>query len=303
VTRPPLLVPALAIAALLAGPTTMAPAASPEGGPIVTVELELPASDGLEAHLETSEKEMVTLEIGDGDGDRSVTYEVKGEVSAAGLKVRFGRLGHIDVGFTPTRTLNSTEPSEGCTGEPRTLREGVFSGTIDFRGERDYVRISASEAAGSMSVISQWECPEEPTPFATVSRLLAGNPAREGRSASLHAGKLRCNCDFSAGTHRRSNGPWRSIFYGARAELREGMEILRLTVAHGGGSAFVFDHEAGTATVRPPRPFTGRAVFRRRPDAPDLWRSTIRVPLLGALPLKTDGPGFEAGLYPEYHFD
>lgn len=298
--RPPLLVLAVAIAALLSAPA-LAPAASPEGGPIVRVEFDLPASDGLEAHLETSDKEMVTLEIG--DGERTAIYEVQGEVTEAGLKVRFGGLGHIDVGFTSTQTLNSTEPPEGCTGEPRTLREGVFTGTIDFSGERDYVQIAASQAEGSMSVISQWQCPEEPTPFATFSRSFLRNPAKEGRSASLHVMRRACNCGLFAGTHRRANGPWRSIFYGVKGELREGMEILRISIAHGGGSAFVFDHEAGTATLRPPAPFSGHATYRRRAEGRELWRSTIRVPLLGAPPLKTDGPGFRAGLYPEYHFD
>lgn len=64
--RLPLLVPAIAIATLLAAaPAAVAPAASPETGTIVTVELKLQASDGLQAKLETSDSddEMVTLEL------------------------------------------------------------------------------------------------------------------------------------------------------------------------------------------------------------------------------------------------
>lgn len=98
----------------------MAPAASPETGTIVTVELKLQASDGLQAKLETSDDEMVTLELG--RKGRGVSYEVQGEVTEAGLKVRFGRLGLIDVAFTPTKTLSMTEPSEGCEGEPDAAR-------------------------------------------------------------------------------------------------------------------------------------------------------------------------------------
>jgi hypothetical protein len=79
------------------------------------------------------------------------------------------------------------------------------------------------------------------------------------------------------------------------------MEILRATVVHGGASAFVFDRVAGTATVRPPPPFSGVGTFSRQ--APDPWRSTIRIPLLGAAPLTPNAPGFQAGFYPEYHFD
>jgi hypothetical protein len=81
------------------------------------------------------------------------------------------------------------------------------------------------------------------------------------------------------------------------------MEIARATFASAAASAFVFDYEAGTATLRPPQPFSGHATFRRRPHADNLWRSTIRVPLLGADPLRPGGPGSGAVLYPEYHFD
>jgi hypothetical protein len=48
---------------------------------------------------------------------------------------------------------------------------------------------------------------------------------------------------------------------------------------------------------------SGHATFKRRPGAPPLWRSTIKVPLPGADPIDTGAPGFRAALFPEYHFD
>ena len=167
--RPSLIASAIAIVLLVVAAT--ASAASPETGTIVKVELKLKASNGLRAQLETSEDGTVKLELR--RQDRLVIYEVKGEVTEAGLKVRFGRLGLIDVAFAPTRTLSATEPAAGCAGAPRTLREGTFTGTIDFSGERNFVRIAASQVEGSMSVISQWQCPEEPTPFTRPARPLA----------------------------------------------------------------------------------------------------------------------------------
>jgi len=286
---------------LIAAMSATAPAAvvSPEGGPITRVQLDLQASNGLRAHLETSQKEVVTLTLL--SEEQSVTYEVQGEVTEAGLKVRFGRLGTIDVAFTPSTTLDSTEPSEGCTGAPRTLREGVFSGTIDFTGERGFVRIDAPQVPGSMSVISQWECPDnEFAPFRGEGRS-APRPKDHDETASLHAYSRGCSCFFGAGLHNRSSGG-KSIYYGAKVEKREGMEISRVTSVRAAAGAFTFDQEAGTARLRPPAPLSGHATYERRPGR-DLWRSTIRVPLLGAAPLRTDGPGFRAMLYPEYHFD
>jgi len=296
----------LSAAALLAAiPAAPALAASPEEGTIVRVKFEPRASDGFEAQLETSEKEVVRLEIHRGGSD--VIYEVPGKVTEAGLKVQFGKLGLIDVAFTPTRTLSTTAPAGGCTGAPRTLREGVFSGTIAFNGERGYVRLEGPEASGTMSVISQWDCPgsEVALPYGNTSLLSSLRPRKAGRereSASLHVFSRDLLLGFSAGVaHSHSGG--RSVFSGSKSERSEGMAIFRSTVATGAASRFDYDHKAGTATLRPPKPLSGHATFKRRAGAKPLWRSTIRVPLLGTDPLNPSGPGFRAGLYPEYHFD
>jgi hypothetical protein len=295
--RPSLLASATAIVFLLVAAS--APAASPETGTIVNVELGLKASNGMRAQLETADDETVTLKLG--REDRQVSYEVKGEVTEQGLKVRFGRLGLIDVAFAPTRTLSSTEPSEGCTGEPRTLREGTFAGTIDFTGERNFVRIEASQVEGSMSVISQWQCPEEPVALASTARPLALSSRGEKKAASLLAFGRRRGCTFAAGLHF-SGGKARSVFYGFKAERREGMEIVRGVVARAGASAFVVDLTAGTATVRPPRPFRGLATFKDRLDDRPLWRSTIRMPFLGGASTNPQGPDFFVDLDPGYDF-
>lgn len=298
--RPALLVLATAIVFLLVA--APAPAASPETGTIVNVELELKASNGLRARLGTAKEGTVTLELR--RESLLASYEVKGKVTEGGLKARFGRLGLIDVAFTPTRTLGSTEPSEGCAGEPRTVREGIFTGTIDFTGEREYVRIEGPQAEGWMSVISEWQCPdiEEPMSLAGASGPLALSSRKRREAATLYAGTRRCSCVFVAAVHRRYRGG-RSLFYLVQEERHEGMEILRTTRAKGGPTAFDFDHAAGAATVHPPPPFSGHASFRDRPHGRDLWRSTIRGPLLGVGSVSLFGPGSGAVLYPEDHLD
>jgi hypothetical protein len=288
---------ATALVLLLAAATTSA--ASPETGTIVNVELGLKTNNGLRAQLETADDETVTLELR--NKDQLVRYEVQGEVTKEGVKARFGRLGLIYVAFTPTRTLSSTEPSEGCTGEPRTLREGTFTGTIDFTGERNYVRIKAAQAEGSMSVISQWQCPEEPTTLARSARPLALSSRSGEGAASLLAFGSRCSCAFAAGLHF-NKGKARSIFYGFKGDSREGMEIIRAVVARAGASAFVVDLKAGTATVRPPRPFRGKATLKRGFANHPIWRSTLRMPFLGAASINPRGPDLSVDLDPGYDF-
>jgi hypothetical protein len=184
------------------------------------------------------------------------------------------------------------------------VREGIFAGTIDFKGEKEYVRIEGPQAEGSMSVIAQWQCPalEEAPSVEALSQQLARHPHEKRKAVTLYAASRHCSCLFAAGVHHgKQRG--RSVFYGEKHERREGMEITRLTFAAAAASAFVFDYEAGTATLRPPQPFSGQATFRRRSHARDLWQSTIRVPLLGADSLRLSGPDSGAVLYPEYHFD
>jgi len=301
---------ATVIAVLLAAvPAGTAAAAGTEAATVVRVELDLPTNNDLHAHLETSEKGEVTLAIWRGGGGvaQEVTYEVPGKVSEAGLKVHFGRLGTIDVDFTPTVTLDETAPSPGCTGAPRTLREGVFAGTISLAGERGYVRIEAPQVAGSMSVIAPWQCPKEDglNPFESIpgfSRSSARPAGGERESATLVAFTRGFHSFFGAGVYHRHSGG-RSIFYGAEEERREGVEIRRTTSVQGPASDFDFDfaHRVHTATLDPPLPLKGHASFKGDHDG-GFWRSTIRVPLLGSPPLRT-GRGFGAALYPEYQFD
>ena len=162
--RSSLLVPTLAIAALLmAAPVAASPAADRVTHfASVDIELSLPADHGLHAHVANYER--ITLEI-ERKG-RLVTYEVPGEVTETGLKAQFGELGLIDVTFEPTKT-RTDEPPKGCKGRPSTLSEGLFVGTIKFTGEREYVRIETTQAKGRLNVWreSEWRCPRHRRPI------------------------------------------------------------------------------------------------------------------------------------------
>lgn len=301
VTRPKLLVPALAIAALLTAAPAATAAVSPEEQP-ASIELDLPANNGMEATLEADDGE-ITLEIG--NRRSRVYYEVKGEGTEAGLKAQFGKLGLIDVTFKPTKTVDEAEPPKKCQGEPRTNRKGLFIGTIQFTGERDYVRIERTQVKGTMEVNPDWECREPKGSNRLRDALsLSALGLREKskpEEAMLQASNPRCRCSFMALALREGKGREASIFYGAKLENREGMRIARLTAAVR-ASMFVFDHKAGTARVDPPAPFTGSATFKRRKGR-NLWRSTLRVPLLGAAPLSLRGRGFRASLRSELFGD
>lgn len=293
--RPPLLVPALAILALLAAAPAATAATNPEPDPAL-IEFELDGSNGLYAHVEGFD-DSITLSIGNRRGG-AVSYEVEGESTEAGLKAQFGKLGLVEVTFEPTKTLDESKPPKQCKGEPWTHSEGLFTGTIQFTGEREYVRVDATRAKGRMNVTPEWKCPEREGPV----RLPDGPPSRprakpESKAdiATFSARSRQCRCGLSSFALRGRKGKGSSFFFATKVENREGMKIERATYAKAGPAAFTFNHKAGTARLDPPHPFTGTATFKRRPGR-DLWRSTLRVPLLGADPISLRGRGFRARL-------
>jgi hypothetical protein len=293
-TRPSLLVPALAIIALLAA-APVALAAVPPQDRLASIEFELAANNGLDAHLETFAGD-VTLEIQ--GRNRIVSYEVEGEATEAGLKAQFGKLGLIDVVFEPGNT-RTFKPPKGCKGEPSTFSEGFYVGTILFTGERDYVRLEAARAKGTMSVSRPLDCPKDKGSgrLQRVPRpsLLGPLQRTEAVGASLSVISRRCRCFFGAYAIPGEKDRELTLLVGAKSETHEGMQISRGAIMETGPSAFTFNHKAGTASVDPPHPFTGTATFKRRKGR-DLWRSTLRVPLLGSDPISLRGQGFRARL-------
>jgi hypothetical protein len=266
--------------------------ASPGGhapAPTAEAKFDLRANHGLSAHVSSLHilgEDVVSLEIVDRGKRHSVTYRTVGKVTESGITARFGKLGAFEADFKPTKSQKK-EPPKGCRGEPSTTSEGYFSGRFEFAGERHYVRIDRTRAKGELNVEnrSTWSC----------TRRKQGNPKGESVLLTVTG---RGNI-LEAIAERDSRGRGLTIFAGGGVESREGMQITRLSTAHGGASALVFDH-AGTGTVRPPAPFTGRGRLVRRAHGRYLWSSTIRVPVLGAAPVSFRGRGFRAELQREF---
>ena len=301
-TRPPLLVSVIAVLALVWTAPAAVAAVDPQTLPAQT-ELELPTDNGLQAHLDVFNEEF-TLEIERKDETSYASYDVEGEATEAGLKARFGRLGAIDLNFKPTE-VELEHPPKGCVGPPSRFSDGVFVGTVSFTGEGNYVRIAATEIEGPIEVWREreWRCPRQSgrTRMRRADRPLPPSPRPEPkakRKATLAASKPGCRCTFVALSIPAGKGRSQSYFYGAQFEETEGMEILRATGTSepAGASAFTFNHRAGTASVHPPGPITGSGHFERRRNGPDLWRSTIQVPLLGAEPIDMRAGDYRAVL-------
>jgi hypothetical protein len=293
-TRTSLLTLTLAATALLVGAPAATAAVDPKTLP-ATTEFMLPASNGLRAHLDVFNEEF-TLEIRRRSG--YAVYRVEGEATEAGLKARFGTLGVIDLTFQPTET-ELEKPPKGCVGPPSRFGTGVFVGTVSFTGEGEFVRIAETEVEGRLAVWREheWRCPRHER---RVRPRRAPRPTTKAEDpATLAANQRRCDCGLVAYSFPEEPGRASSFFVGFQSEEREGMEIGRVTATRAGASAFTYNHRAGTASIHPPAPFTGSGFFKRRPHSRDLWRSSIRVPLLGAAAIDMRDGGFRAALVNE----
>ena len=150
---------------------------------------------------------------------RTTTYSTRAHITRSGVVADFGGLGRIDLDFEPSGPPLEQKPSRFCHGAPQLTWEGVFTGTVEFRGrygfrpfhDRSFVQ------RGSFTHTPRMAChiPGESRPYEPQS----GNgvelwaAACNGRSFSVQGERPMSG--------RRPGWP-RPISYSANASLRVG---------------------------------------------------------------------------------
>jgi len=224
-------------------------------------------------------------------GPRVAYYTVPAQITADRVTARFGGLGELDYHFAP-KPNGSVE----CNGAEE--GEAVFEGIFAFTGENGYVHFEAAHAEGSFRI--------SPEPKTCAQRRLARravryHPSYSDEGATLNAaagsrakGRMREVTVFDEGRH----GPHPVILFAALTEKREGMGVARGVQLAAGSGSFSWNLEKGTATLRPPAPFTGSATFTRRGhDGHGAWRGSLGMPIFGGDSVKLAGGGFRAYIH------
>jgi hypothetical protein len=282
--------PRTLLIAFLVAVAQPATALAVDGDGETTFTVPLETNHGLSAKLEADDDE-IELTVRKGAGEEAV-YSAPGEVSAEGISVHFGALGEFTVAYRPFRTLQTHGPNRHCKGEPATTTEGFFRGTMSFRGEGGYVQIEARRAKGTLVLQPEWECQYR------SSRVSRTRPRVTNEEATLGAYSRRDAIRFGVFGSQGEDARPQAFFFAVNQEVREKVAITRLTYAGSHGAGFEFDNRRGSAFVRPPAPFAGFARYRRRPDAPDAWRGSLTVPLLGLGQVHLAGSDFVARMVP-----
>jgi hypothetical protein len=224
-------------------------------------------------------------------GPQVAYYSSPAQVTAERVTARFGELGELDYRFAP-KGNGSIE----CTGSEN--GEAVFEGTFNFTGENGYVHIEADHAEGSFQIYPE---PKNCTEERLARRFVPYQPSYSDDGATLHAragarakGRMREIIVFDDGRH----APHRVVVYATLGERREGMSVARGVQLMAVSRAFRWNLKKGTATMRPPAPFTGWATFTRHGhNGHGTWKGSLGMPILGGEPVELTGREFRAFIH------
>jgi len=223
-------------------------------------------------------------------GPQVAYYSAPAKVTADRVTARFGSLGEVDYRFAP-KPNGRVE----CTGSERA--EAVFDGTFAFTGENGYVHFEASHIEGALQIYPE---PRNCTQKRLAGRVVPYHPHYSDEGATMEAvagsraeGKIREVSAYDSG-----RGSHKIFLFATLAEEREGMTVGRGVQLAAGSGAFRWNLERGTATLRPPAPFTGSATFTRRGHkGHGTWKGSLGMPILGGEPVKLAGREFRAFIH------
>jgi hypothetical protein len=226
-----------------------------------------------------------------------------------GIKASLGRFGRIDVRFVPESTEEVEPLFPVCKGEMEHAQAGRFVGLIAFQGERGYTRVRRKGAPGAVLIAPAPTCKSTPPgrkPHVRSSRGRAEEAlratARRAKNPDSHVLLLRAKAQSGnrevAFDAMRLSGPGRKGYelsfdtFVATVSRDRGRihEESSATEALALGPFFKVPdlrHLTSEAVIRPPRPFSGGATFRRESEDGVSWKGDLRVKLpgFGVVPL------------------
>jgi hypothetical protein len=276
-------------ACLLAAVPTLAPGAGREVERGLAFALE---AEGFAVLVSVSNNDgEVSAAIRINRGPRVAYYSAPAQVTADRVTARFGSLGELDYHFAP-KPNGRVE----CSGSERA--EAVFDGTFAFTGENGYVHVEASHIEGALEIYPE---PRSCTEKRLAGRVVPYHPHYSDEGATMEAvagsrakGKIREVSAYDDG----GRGPHKVFLFATLAEEREGMTVGRGVQLAAGSGAFRWNLERGTATLRPPAPFTGSATYTRRGhDGHGIWKGSLSMPIFGGEEVDLAGREFRASIH------
>ncbi len=218
-----------------------------------------------------------------------VTYLAPAILTGTRIDADLGQLGRISLEVVPSgveRTLHRR-----CGGEPEafTFEPESYRGTFELYGEEGYTEAVTTS-------------PREYTRF--FLDVVCGRSFFGGESSGVGLPGARIRLLAGSGHHRlrlQVNKNWPgagAVFEAEITEERHLIEITRTVSGRAGSNAFDYDPQLRTATVDPPAPFSGQAIFRRNAIPANRWSGDLAVDFPGRSGVPLVGAGVSATLVP-----
>jgi hypothetical protein len=219
-----------------------------------------------------------------GRGNTAAVYIAPATVTDTRVAANLGRLGRIAVEFRPSRTEGETAPR--CTPKAKDSFEGgVYVGKVEFRGEENFTRVSATRARFSLHPFIDW---------LACGRSVEDEVGQDFPGARLQARTRLARGQLYLRAHQNRAGA--RVKLSAQINERRG----RIWIARGiertlPAATMKFDPDLESATLRPPSPFSGIGNFRSA-EPKNRWTGGLRVDFPGRSNVPLTGSRFTAGL-------
>jgi hypothetical protein len=225
--------------------------------------------------------------------DRAVLYSAPAKVTDTRVDAALGPLGEIDVTFQPSGERGIDHPV--CDRSQRTTYDkGSYVGMIDFRGEEGYTRVRATSVPYSLH------------PF--IDFICGGAGSGEAVGRGLPGARLRARAKTGQGEvlelQANQNRPGARVKVSVSTkERRDRIHIFREASFVYPATSLGFAPDLGVATLAPPSPFSGAALYRRVAKPANRWTGNLVVDLPGRSGVSLTGSRFDAGLVPAQLID
>jgi hypothetical protein len=301
--RGPLLLLVCALVALPAGAASAKPGyrVKPKS---LHLNLALPATNGYSALIRTSGHRQVILSVS--KGDFSAAYVALGRVTRKGIKVDFGPLGHVALRFRGMEKFHprlapglKLPPSlrERCKGRRSVGEKGVFLGSVRFQGERGYMQVHTHRRDGTVVRSYRRVCRS-----AARASASGAQPREEGVYFGAQArrhGRVRflTGVEMSFAVREEESAVTFAVS-GERKKVGRVAAFKLLLDINQFDSVEISPRgeKPLTAEVKLPKPFEGKASYRREGKAPPSWSGTLGIHLPGSGLVRLTGPEFDAEL-------
>ncbi len=236
--------------------------------------------NGTRGYRITIERTGHRVELVASNGNSAAIYIVHSPATRdADIHARFPGVGLVSTHFEPSGSTSRTPAI--CGGGPSIRQDGVFRGTIKFRGERGFTRAKVDSARGFFFREPKENC---------KGKGHSGQNSKPIYSLVFVASKSPPESEFAGSTS----------YFAVELKDRHGMRSSRVAAASSrSGTGFEMTGPANrpeAATVSPPTPFSGAASFHSTSGLSAEWTGDLMVELPGAGSVHLAGPQFRSQL-------